>query len=72
MKSFTLTVPDEVNEKDLRMSVAAILFDQGAITSGQAAEMVAITKREFIQNVGNFGVSIFGETIDDLRTRVEI
>ncbi len=66
MKSLTLTVPEEVNEQEVKMAVAALLFDKGILTSGQAAENAGITKREFLLTVGNFGVSIFGETPEDL------
>jgi hypothetical protein len=36
------------------------------MSSGQAADLVGIPKREFIETVGQYGVSIFGESIDDL------
>ena len=48
------------------MAVAAVLFDKGVLSSGQAADYVGITKREFLENVGKYGVSIFGETPGDL------
>jgi hypothetical protein len=68
MKKLTLTLPEEVNEKDFKMAVAAILFDKAIFSSGQAADFVGVSKKEFIENVGKFGVSIFGETSDDLTT----
>jgi predicted HTH domain antitoxin len=66
MKSMTLSVPEEVNEREVKMAVAALLFDKGILSSGQAAEYAGITKREFLEIVGNYGVSIFGETAEDL------
>jgi len=66
MKSITLSVPEEVNEREVKMAVAALLFDKGILSSGQAAEYAGITKREFLEIVGNYGVSIFGETAEDL------
>jgi hypothetical protein len=36
------------------------------MSSGQAADLVGISKREFIETVGLYGVSIFGETTDDI------
>ncbi len=69
MKNLTINLPVEVDqeqEKDLKMAVAAVLFDKGILSSGQAAEYVGIYKREFIENVGKYGVSIFGETPEDL------
>jgi hypothetical protein len=67
MKSVTINIPDEANELEVRMAVAALLFDKGQLSSGQAAEFVGITKREFIESVGRFGVSVFGETTEDLK-----
>ena len=68
MKTLSLQLPDEVNEKELKMTVAAVLFERGILSSGQAAELVGITKREFIETVGTYGVSVFGETASDLNT----
>jgi len=67
MKKLILNLPEEANENDVKMSVAAILFEKGVLSSGQAAEFAGITKREFIETVGKFGVSIFGETEEDLK-----
>lgn len=67
MKTLTINLPEEVNEKEIKMAVAAILFDKAILSSGQAAEFVGITKREFLENVGKYGVSIFGETAEDLK-----
>lgn len=66
MKTLTLQVPEEVNEKEVRMAIAAVMFEKGILSSGQAAEFVSITKREFIETVGHYGVSVFGETPSDL------
>ena len=67
MKTLTIELPDEINEKEAKMTVASALFDKGIFSSGQAAEFVGISKREFLETVGQYGVSIFGETEDDLR-----
>jgi len=67
MKTLTLNVPDSVNDSDVKMQLAAQLFEKGILSSGQAADLVGISKREFIESVGKYGVSVFGETIDDLK-----
>lgn len=67
MKTLTLSLPEEVNEQDVKMAVAAILFEKGTLSSGQAADFAGISKREFIETVGKYGVSIFGETAEDLK-----
>jgi len=66
MKTLTLNIPDSVNDADVKMQLAAQLFEKGILSSGQAADLAGISKREFIENVGKYGVSIFGESIDDL------
>lgn len=66
MKTLTLQLPDTVDEKDVKMQLAAHLYDKGIMSSGQAANLIGISKREFIETVGQYGVSIFGESIDDL------
>ncbi len=66
MKTLTLQLPDTVDEKDVKMQLAAYLYDKGLMSSGQAADLVGISKREFVETVGEYGVSIFGESIDDL------
>lgn len=66
MKTLTLNIPDSVDEIDVKMQLAAHLFEKGIMSSGQAAELVGISKREFLENIGKYGVSIFGETLEDL------
>jgi hypothetical protein len=67
MKKVTINLPEEVNEKEIKMAVAAILFERGIFSSGQAADFAGITKREFIEAAGKYGVSIFGESPEDLK-----
>ena len=66
MKTLTLNIPDSVNETDVKMQLAAQLFENGILSSGQAADLAGLTKREFLENVGKYGVSIFGESVEDL------
>jgi predicted HTH domain antitoxin len=66
MKTLTLNIPDSVNELDVKMQLAAQLFAKGIMSSGQAADLAGVTKREFLENVGKYGVSIFGEGIEDI------
>ena len=72
MRKLTLEIPENVDEKKLKMSIAAMLFEQGILSSGQADKLVGITKRLFIEEVGKFDVSIFNESIEDLNTPIEL
>jgi len=66
MKSLTLNIPEEANEKEIKMVIASLLFERAFLSSGQAADFAGISKREFIEQVGKYGVSVFGETSADL------
>ncbi len=66
MKTLTLKIPDSVDEQDVKMQLAAHLFEKGIMSSGQAADLAGITKRDFLENVGKYGVSIFGESNEDI------
>ena len=68
-----LTLPDSVHlsDSDLKMILAAKLFEMGELSSGQASKMVGITRREFLESVGKYGVSIFQYDADELEEDLE-
>ncbi|CAN5912123.1 hypothetical protein BH24BAC1_BH24BAC1_26690 [soil metagenome] len=66
MRTLTIQIPENTDEHEARMAIAATLFDRGILSSGQAAEWVGISKREFLETVGSYNVSIFGESVEDL------
>ena len=66
MKTLTLKLPDSVNEIEVKMQLASQLFDKGILSSGQAADLVGISKRKFLEIVGKYGISIFGESVEDI------
>lgn len=63
-----LQLPEGVKiaDAEIKMSVAARLFDVGELSSGQAAELAGVTKREFVESVGRCGVSIFQYSAEEL------
>lgn len=67
MKTLTIELAEGVDEIEAKMTIASVLFDKGILSSGQAARCVGISKREFIETVGQHNVSIFGETEEDLQ-----
>lgn len=68
-----LVLPEgvKVSESELKMILAAKLFDMGELSSGQAAKMVGITRREFLESVGKYGVSIFQYDAEELEEDLE-
>jgi len=65
-----LQLPESVKitDDEIKMIVAAHLFDIGELSSGQAAKMAGSTKSEFIESVGKYvyGVSIFQYSAEEL------
>lgn len=66
MKSLTIELPEEAELPKVKMIIAASLFEKGVLSSGQAAELAGIKRRQFLEEVGTYGVTIFGETAEDL------
>jgi len=67
----TIKLPKSVqlNSFEIAMTLAARLYERGILTSGQAAEMVGISKRAFIELLAQYGVSVFGySTLEALET----
>ena len=66
MKLLNMELPDEVELYEAKMVLAAYMFDRDILSSGQAAEFADISRKEFLEEIGKYGVSIFGETGSDL------
>jgi predicted HTH domain antitoxin len=72
MKTLQLHIPDniEIKEFDLYMIVAAKLYEEGKLSSGQAAIIAGLSKRAFIELLGKYDVSIFSNSINDLHSDI--
>ncbi len=72
MRTIQLNIPDSVDLKDydFSMIVAAKLYEDAKLSAGQAAEIVGLSKRAFIEMLGKYGVSIFSTSISDLHTDI--
>lgn len=70
MRSITLKVPDEGSGGnvafDYAVYLAAKLYEDTVMTSGQAAEVAGLSKRGFIELMGKYGVSPFSTRREDL------
>jgi predicted HTH domain antitoxin len=70
MKTITLNLPDEINLKkiDYFMIIASKLYEDSILSAGQAAKMVGISKKTFIELLGKYDVSLFSTSIKDLKS----
>jgi len=71
MKQFQLNIllPDMTvtTESELKMTLASRLYENGQLSLGQAADVAGFTKRTFSELLGQYGVSLFSQTPEDLR-----
>ncbi len=65
-----LPVGADVDEKEAKMILACQLYERGKITTGQAAKMVGISRREFIESMGKYGASLFHLTNEELESDI--
>lgn len=65
--TFDLTLPKtlEISDFELKMIIASKLYEMGRLSGGEAAEVVGISKRAFIELLGKYGVSVFGYDEDE-------
>ena len=72
MRTIQLNVPDDLDMKDfdLTMIIASKLYEDGKLSSGQAAEMVGLSKRAFIELLGRYDVSVLSQSISDLHSDI--
>ncbi|PKL80383.1 MAG: hypothetical protein CVV25_04440 [Ignavibacteriae bacterium HGW-Ignavibacteriae-4] len=73
MRTLHLNIPDsvEMSDYDFSMMIASKLYEEKKLSLGQAAKMVGITKRTFIELLGKYGVSIFSSSVTDLQSDIE-
>ncbi len=72
MRTIQLHIPDSVDLKDydLSMIIASKLYEEAILSAGQAAEIVGLSKRTFIEMLGKYGVSVFSTSVSDLNSDI--
>lgn len=70
MTKITLEIPGnlEMSQFEVTMMLAAKLYEEGKLSSGQVAEIAGLSKRAFIELLGKYGVSVFGYDFDELES----
>ncbi len=72
MKTITFNIPDSVqlDERETKTMLAARLYEKGTLSLGQASELAGYTKRTFMELLGNYDVSIFNYSAEELANDV--
>jgi len=73
MRTIQINIPDSLDLKDydFSMIVASKLYEDAKLSAGQAAEIVGLSKRAFIEMLGKYGVSVFSTSVSDLHSDIE-
>lgn len=66
----TLDVPSDVSRDEAKLLLAIKLYEVGRVSLGQAAKLAGLPKREFIAELGRYGVALFDYPPAELRQEV--
>ena len=71
--TINISLPDmvQIGEIDLKMMLAAKLYETKRLSLGQAADAAGLSKRVFIELLGNYGVSLFSQNLNELKADIE-
>jgi predicted HTH domain antitoxin len=69
----SLTLPDnvQVDPDDVKTITVYAMFERGILSSGQAAEILGLSKRTFLENASLHGVSLFQYDENELKEEIE-
>ncbi len=73
MKTLTIELPQEFTpqqEHDLKMELAGTLYTKGLLTTSEAAVLVGIERRAFMEQMGQYGFSLIGDSIEQFSKEV--
>lgn len=64
-----MTFPDMMNttETELKILLASKLYESGQLSLGYAAEAAGLSKRTFIELLGQYNVSLFSQNVQELQ-----
>lgn len=68
MKTIQLNISDsvELNDREAKMVLASRLYEIGKLSIGQAAEMVGLSKRTFMELLGDYDVALINHPASEL------
>lgn len=76
MTTITVDLPEEVQRalnrtpgemgRDVKLYAALMLYQLGKLSSGMAAQMAGIPRVDFLQLCGEYGISVFQYTAEEL------
>lgn len=58
-------------ERQLRFLVAAKIYEMGHISSGRAAELAGMNRVEFLEELGQYRISVFNYSPEELEQEIQ-
>lgn len=66
MTAATILLPDTITESDARLLLAIKLFEVERLSCGKAAEMAGLSKRAFMELLGQQRIPVFNSAADEV------
>lgn len=72
MKTIQFEIPDNIDlgDREAKMLLASKLYEKGKLSLGQAAQMVRLSKRAFMEILGDYDVSVFNYPVSELENDI--
>lgn len=80
MTTITVDLPEQVQQalnrttgeisRDVKLYAALMLYQLGKLSSGMAAQMAGLSRVEFLNLCGEYGVSVFQYTPEELEAEL--
>lgn len=72
MRQLILNIPDnlDLDNAQVTMIIAALLYERGSLSLGQAAEFAGMSKRSFTESLGSYNISLFNAPGSELSNDV--
>ena len=69
MQTLQIQLPDSVNidVREIQMLLASRLYEKGILSVGQAAQMTQLSKRTFMELLGQYQVSVLNYPADEIK-----
>lgn len=68
METVQINLPKQAQIEDfeVKMLVAGSLYEKGRLSAGEAASVVGLSKRSFLEILSKYGFSILGYSVNEL------
>lgn len=80
MSTITVDVPEQVQHalnrtqsemgRDVKLYAALMLYQLGKLSSGMAAQLAGVSRVEFLHLCGEYGISVFQYTPEELEAEL--